>query len=300
MILVDNRNSADPYLNLAIEEYLVRNLQCGDEDYLLIYINEPSVVMGKNQSIYKEVNFEYLRNGLLKLSRRLSGGGTVYHDEGNLNFTIISKFAESKINNYRYFNQRVVDALARAGVKAEMDHWNNIICKGKKISGNAQFTNRKNILSHGTVLLNADLATLRACLKDNPFKVESRAVKSVKSAVLNLQEITDKFPSTLELKQYLIKEAGAKKMLNLTAKDWKAVEKLRDEKFSTYEWVYGRSPHSKIEKQGAIIDVEEGMIVYAVSNFTLPELKGVRYEYETLKKLLQNYPNGKAILSQIF
>jgi lipoate-protein ligase A len=300
VILVDNRNSADPYLNLAIEEYLVRNLQCGDEDYLLIYINEPSVVMGKNQSIYKEVNFEYLRNGLLKLSRRLSGGGTVYHDEGNLNFTIISKFAESKINNYRYFNQRVVDALARAGVKAEMDHWNNIICKGKKISGNAQFTNRKNILSHGTVLLNADLATLRACLKDNPFKVESRAVKSVKSAVLNLQEITDKFPSTLELKQYLIKEAGAKKMLNLTAKDWKAVEKLRDEKFSTYEWVYGRSPHSKIEKQGAIIDVEEGMIVYAVSNFTLPELKGVRYEYETLKKLLQNYPNGKAILSQIF
>ena len=300
MILIDNRNSTDPYLNLAIEEYLIRNLQCQDEDYLLLYVNEPSIVMGKNQSIYKEVNFEFLRNGQLKLSRRLSGGGTVYHDAGNLNFSIISKFAESKINNYRYFNQRVVDAFGKAGVKVEMDHWNNIICRGKKISGNAQFTNRKNILSHGTILLNADLPALRACLKDNPFKVESKAVSSVKSAVINLQEVTSKFASTTELKEFLVQELDVNQKHPWTAADWAEIEKLRDEKFSSFEWIYGRSPHTKIEKQGAIIDVEEGKIVFTVSNLKLPDLKGERYEYQALKKILLQHTGGSAMLSQIF
>jgi lipoate-protein ligase A len=300
MILVNNRNSADPYLNLALEEFLIRTLQCEEEDYLLLYINEPSIVIGKNQSIYKEVNFEFLRNGQLKLARRITGGGTVYHDNGNLNFSIISKFAESKVNNYRYFNQPVVDALGRAGVEAEMDTRNNIICKGKKISGSAQFTNRKKIISHGTLLLNADLNTLRAGLKENDFKVESKAVSSVKSSVMNLDEATDKFASTMALQQFLAGELSVTKKYELTTTDWAEVENLRDEKFKTFEWIYGRSPLTRIEKRDVVIEVEEGKIVSITSAIDLPNMVGEKYEYQNVKKALGGYPNASVLVAHIF
>jgi len=300
VILVNNRDSNDPYLNLAIEEFLVRNLNCEDEDYLMLYINEPSIVLGKNQSIYKEVNFEFLRNGQLKLARRITGGGTVYHDEGNLNFSIVSKFSDNKVNNYGYFNNPVINTLGHAGIEASMDHWNNILCRGKKISGSAQFTNRKNILSHGTVLWNANLAVLRACLKDNPFKVESNSVNSVKSAVLNLEEISDRFSSAKELKQFFIEQLSALKKFELTDKDWAEVERLRNEKFRTFEWIYGRSPATKIEKHGTIIEVEEGLITFSIGSITLPPLKGTKYEFQTLRDLLEKEPNGAVLLSEIF
>ena len=301
MILVDNRNTTNPYLNLAIEEFLIRNLECGTEDYLLLYTNEPSIVLGKNQSIYKEVNFEYLRNGKLKMTRRITGGGTVYHDPGNLNFSIISKFEDSKINNYKYFNQQVIDALRRAGIAADMDERNNIICRGKKISGSAQFTNRKNMISHGTLLLNADLDTLRACLRANDFKIETRAVSSVNSSVMNLNEVTNKFVSAIDLKDFLIRELGANSIYQFNATDWSNIEKLSEEKFKTFEWVYGRSPVTRIEKQDMVIEVEDGLIVSVtgqVVDFTA--LKGIRYEYASIKKALEKYPNASELLTHIF
>ena len=301
MILVDNRNTTDPYTNLAVEEFLIRNLQCEEEDYLLLYINEPSIVLGKNQSIYKEINFDFLRNGQLKLARRITGGGTVYHDEGNLNFSIISKFAESKVNNYRYFNQQIIDALGRAGVEAGLDTRNNIICQGKKISGSAQFTNRKNIISHGTLLLNADLPVLRSCLKENDFKVESKAVVSVKSSVMNLNQVTDRFESTRMLKQFLIQELKAKGHFRFDEGAWDEVEKLALGKFRTFDWIYGRSPNTTIEKNGWKIEVENGTIVsIAGNNPNMPDLRGLPYEFASIKKALENNSNASIFLSQIF
>lgn len=301
MILIDNRNTADPYLNLATEEFLIRNLAIGNEDYLLLYINLPCIVLGKNQSIYKEVNFEYLRNGHLKLARRITGGGTVYHDTGNLNFSIISKFEESKVNNYRYFNQPVIDALSRAGVNADMDDRNNIICRSKKISGCAQFTNRKNIISHGTLLLNADLDMLRASLKPNEFSVETKAVSSVNSSVMNINEVTGRFASAVELKRFLIDELKAEETHQLSADDGAAIEKLSDEKFRSFEWIYGRSPLTRIEKNGLVIEVDEGKIL-SIAGLAqqLPELKGIQYEYTEIKKALRHRPNASGLLSLIF
>lgn len=135
MILVDNRNVTDPYINLATEEYLVRHADCSTNDYLFLYINDPCIVLGKNQSIYHEVNFHFLRNNQLKLCRRISGGGTVYQDKGNLNFAFITSFANEKVNNYKIFNQLIVDALLQAGVETTMDARNNILCNGKKFQG---------------------------------------------------------------------------------------------------------------------------------------------------------------------
>jgi len=301
VILVDNRNTNNPYLNLAIEEFLIRTLEIGDEDYLLLYVNDPSIVLGKNQSIYKEVNFEYLRNGTLQLARRITGGGTVYHDPGNLNFSIISKFAEHKVNNYKYFNQPVINALGRAGVEANLDERNNIICKGKKISGSAQFTNRKNIISHGTLLLNAHLQTLRASLKANDFKIETKAVSSVNSSVMNINEVTDRFKSATQLKDFLAQQLMAQSIHQFTGTDWAGIKKLAEEKFESFAWVYGRSPHTRIEKQDMVVEIEEGLIVSVTGlGFDFSNLKGTRYEFQSIKKALENFPNADDLLAQIF
>jgi lipoate-protein ligase A len=303
--LVDNRNTSDPYLNLAIEEYLVREVDCKEDDLVLLYINEPCLVVGKNQSIYKEVNFEYLRNGKLKLCRRISGGGTVYHDRGNLSFSFISKFSEQKINNYKLFNQPVVDALQKAGVNAEMDNRNNILCKGKKISGNAQFTNRKNIISHGTLLFDADLDVLRNCLKENDFKVESRAVGSVRSSVMNIKGLTGDISTAEELKSYLQKELKAEKVLSFTPEQWKEIELSSREKFKSFEWIYGRSPSTTVTKGEIEIKIDDGVIreIKRATDLIATELTGLigtKYEYAEVKKALSGYPNAADLLEAVF
>jgi lipoate-protein ligase A len=300
--LVDNRNITDPYINLAIEEYLVREVDCSEQDLLLLYINEPCIVLGKNQSIYKEVNFDFLREPKLKLCRRISGGGTVYHDLGNLSFSIISKFADEKINNYRWFNKPVVEALQQIGVNAVMDERNNILCNGKKISGNAQFTNRKNIISHGTLLFDADLNTLRACLKPNDFTVETKAVASVSSSVMNLKGVAQGIATTTELKDYLQKALKADKVFSFTDEQWNTIEKSAEEKFKSFEWIYGRSPFTSIKKEGFTIDVEDGTIKDIqpqTLNFKLPALKGTRYAYPEIKKALEN-SNASGLSTTIF
>lgn len=301
MILIDNRNTTNPYFNLAIEEFLIRNLEVEDEDYLFLYINTPCIVLGKNQSIYKEVNFEYLRNGRLQLARRITGGGTVYHDGGNLNFSIISKFEESKINNYKYFNQPVIDVLGRAGVEAGMDGRNNIICQGKKISGSAQFTNRKNIISHGTLLFNANLDVLRSCLKANDFKVETRAVSSVNSSVMNLNETTNRFAAIHSLQDFLTRQLNVNSIHQFSETDWAAIEKLAEEKFKSFAWIYGRSPLTKIEKNDLVIEIEDGLIVSVSGRGEdYSNLKGVQFEYQSIKKALENYPIADDLLARAF
>lgn len=297
MLLIDNRHSSNPYLNLAIEEYLVRHADCNGKEYLLLYINEPCIVLGKNQSIYKEVNFEYLRNGRLKFARRITGGGTVYQDTGNLSFSFISKFGDEKINNYRYFNQPVVDSLQRAGVNAEMDARNNILCNGKKISGNAQFTDRRNIISHGTLLWNADLSTLRACLKENEFEIETRAVKSVKSPVMNINEVCKQFASTEELLIFLAGELNATEAYHFAETEWEIIQRLANDKFCTFDWIYGKSPLTKITKNGMEIEVEDGKITdirhkaqdtrqgkIQNTKYEIRNTKGARYEFNDLKE----------------
>ncbi|MBP6732103.1 MAG: lipoate--protein ligase [Chitinophagales bacterium] len=301
MILVDNRNSTNPYLNLALEEFLIRQADCTERDLLLLYINEPCIVLGKNQSIYKEVNFDYLRNNTLKLCRRISGGGTVYQDLGNLSFCFITRFTDKKINNYEWFNRPVIAALKAIGVEAEMDARNSILCKGKKISGNAQFTNRKNIISHGTLLFNADLNTLRACLKPNAFKVESKAVESVSNSVRNMDAETTAVKTTEELKTYLQNALQTTEVMQLSDDDWEVIQKSADEKFRSFEWIYGRSPLTKIDKGDIQLEIEDGKIRSITGNETETlQLQGARYQYDDIKKALENHPNASAMLQAIF
>ena len=271
MILVDHRNNSDPYINAAIEEHLVRHGDTGSEDIVFLYINTPCVVVGKNQCIYREVSIEYLKQQGTVI-RRISGGGTVYHDEGNLCFAFLSKFDDSKVNNYRYFNQPIVDILQKAGINAEFNSRNDIIWNSKKISGNAQFTDRKNILSHGTILVNADLAKLRLGLKENPFTVETKAVSSVRSSVMNISEQSPAFQTAEELKQHFLKELPITKTLSFTNTEWQEIKDAALSKFRSDEWIWGRNPHTKITKDQLIIEIENGVIIKSTEESLIGKL----------------------------
>ncbi len=280
----------------------MRHADCSMTDYLLLYINDAAIVLGKNQCIYKEVNFDFLRSPSLKLSRRISGGGTVYHDAGNVNFAFITSFANEKVNNYQYFNNTLIDVLRQAGIDAEMDTRNNILCGGKKISGNAQFTNRKNIISHGTLLFNADLPVLRACLKENDFEVQTKAVASTKSAVVNMVDFAPQFKNAKGLREYLKSKLAEEKTHYFSKQEWSEIEKLATDKFDSFEWVYARSPETLIIKPDVTICIERGLIkeIGNQSAHEIPDLIGVRYEWESLRAALISFTKRDELLGLLF
>jgi lipoate-protein ligase A len=301
VILVDNKNNTNPYINAALEEYLVRNADTSEHDYLLLYVNEPCVVLGKNQSLYKELNFNFLREERAKIVRRISGGGTVFHDSGNLCFAFISKFEEKKINNYAYFNQPIIHALKQMGVNATFNKRNDIVLNGKKISGNAQFTNRKNIISHGTLLFNANLENLRGALKENSFTVESNAVSSVKSSVMNLNEVLEL--NFEEFKNQLLTSLNSSGKLQLDSTAWNEINQLAEEKFNSFDWIYGRSPLTKIHKEKLTITVEKGDILSLEikdPDFSfLEKIIGCQYSFLSIKKRLQELNTTAYSLSEL-
>jgi lipoate-protein ligase A len=239
MKLICNKNITDPTVNLALEEYCVRNLDTENESYLLFYINQPSIIIGKHQNTIEEINQDYVNGNDIRVVRRISGGGAVYHDFGNLNFSFISKHSNDSIHNFRKFTQPVSEALKNIGVHAELSGRNDIIVEGRKISGNAQFTNTKSMFSHGTLLFDSHLDNVVEALNVKTDKIESKGIKSINIIV---QEITDD--------------------------EWKQVNKLSNGKYRTWEWNYGRSPEFNIQKVNrfgfGLIDtrifVKDGMI----------------------------------------
>lgn len=286
MILLQSPSS-DPFFNVALEDYLVRNFDKGDEILLLLYENSDCVMLGKNQSIYKEVNFDFLRKENFTVARRISGGGTVYHGSGNLCFAFITKFTEKKINNYQFFNFPILKALNDANIPAHFNQRNDIVCNGYKISGNAQFTNRKNIISHGTLLFNADLQLLNGALKKNIFSVEAKSVDSVRSKVGNIFSFTDRFDTFNSFVEYLINSLPINEHLFLSENEVKNIEENAKAFFSD-DWIYGRSPNTKITKNDLQIFVEKGKVVKVLQqgNEVFTKLYGAYYKYSNLLQIL--------------
>lgn len=181
--------TTDPHLNLAVEEYLFRS---SEDDIFMLWQNEPTVVVGKNQNAYAEVNTEYAKEHGINIVRRITGGGAVYHDLGNLNYTFITSESKAKALDYEYFTRPIIDALATLGVVATLSGRNDLEVNGKKFSGNAQFCSDGRILHHGTLLFNTDVNEMSAVLRVDKEKLEYRAVKSHKSRVANLCNIIGK------------------------------------------------------------------------------------------------------------
>lgn len=246
--------SLDPRFNLALETYVLKHLDT-NEDFIFLWQNANSVIIGRNQNTIEEVNAQYVLEHKVNVVRRITGGGAVYHDLGNLNFSFITNTTKDNVNNYRKFTDPVIQALRSYGVPAEFGGRNDILVEGMKISGNAQAFHGHRFLHHGTILFNADLTMLGKILNPKPDKIESKGIKSVRARVTNILPYFKTVPTMAEFKTRLLKnllntEDITPFVYTLTPKDLAAIQKLVDEKFATWQWNYGESPAFTMEKYG--------------------------------------------------
>ena len=307
MLYVDNRGITDPRLNLALEEHVLRNRFPGEE-CLLFYINEPSIIIGRNQNTIEEIDPDAVEARGIHVVRRISGGGAVYHDLGNLNFSFIAPYAKQRFNRYEAFTRPVVMVLRELGVPAELGGRNDLVADGRKISGNAQFVTGDRMFSHGTVLVDTDLDVMPTVLTPKPGKIESKGHKSVRSRVANIREFLKEPLTAEELRGRLLEgifgDPEPRERLELAEADWIAVRQLAETKYATWEWNIGKSPPSNISRAhrfpfGEVdvrVDVQEGRIagVRFFGDFIGLEevagleqrLQGVRYERRAVDEAL--------------
>ncbi|WPK13899.1 lipoate--protein ligase [Lysinibacillus louembei] len=252
MYFIDNKGITDPRINLAIEEYILRNMDIEQDDFLLFYINQPSIIIGKNQNTIEEINTDYVEDNNIIVVRRLSGGGAVYHDLGNLNFSFLTKDDGNSFHNYKKFTQPVVDALAKLGVNAELSGRNDILAEGRKVSGNAQYATRGRMFSHGTLMFDTDIDQVVSALKVKKDKIESKGIKSVRSRVANISEfLTDKISVEqfrMEILKSIFNGEENIRYYELTDEDWTKIHELSAERYQKWEWNYGKSPRFNIQK----------------------------------------------------
>lgn len=272
MYFIDNKGITDPRINLAIEEYVLKNMDIEKDDFLLFYINQPSIIIGKNQNTIEEINTDYVEANNVLVVRRLSGGGAVYHDLNNLNFSFLTKDDGNSFSNYKKFTQPVVDALAKLGVNSELSGRNDILAEGKKVSGNAQYSTRGRMFSHGTLMFDLDIDAVVNSLKVKQDKIESKGIKSVRSRVAN---IIDFLPEKITVEQFrmeILKSIfGGEENIQyyeLTEEDWANIHEISKERYQLWEWNYGKSPRFNIQKtkrfpSGSIdirLEVNKGII----------------------------------------
>ncbi|MFB5674429.1 lipoate--protein ligase [Paenibacillus terreus] len=310
MLFIDNKGITDPAINLAIEEYALKHLPL-DDSYLLFYINKPSIIIGKHQNTVEEINNEYVKDNNIQVVRRLSGGGAVYHDLGNLNFSFITKDDGQSFHNFLKFTQPVIDALRDMGVNAEMTGRNDLQVGEKKISGNAQFATRGRMFSHGTLMFNLNLDDVQASLNANPEKFKSKSTKSVRSRVANITDLMD-HPMTIEefraelLRHIFGMEPDQVPQYELTEADWAKIHEISAERYQSWDWNYGQSPESNIKHVkkfpvGLIdirMDLKEGRIreikiygdFFGVGDVADIEnaLRGKRYEEAEVREALSS------------
>lgn len=238
-----------PFYNFAFEEYLMS--QMPEDSYVFFYIHKPSIIVGKHQNTIEEINKEFVDSNNIVIARRLSGGGAVYHDEGNLNFSFIHKADKSDVNNFVKFTEPVIKALNELGVNAELSGRNDILIDGKKISGNAQYYKNGRLLHHGTLLFNADMSNLVKALNVKELKIKSKGIKSVRSRVGNIKDYMNTEMTIYEFKDFLLENFHKSSEISeyvLTDNDLAYVNKNAEEKFGTWDWNWGESPEFEIQK----------------------------------------------------
>ena len=256
--------STDPYFNLALEEYLVKHLNF-KEDLFILWQNSPSIIIGRNQNVFEEIDIKLAIQKGIPFVRRISGGGTVFHDLGNLNFTFITK-NKGLANNYKVMTEKIVAALNKIGIPIGLVGKSDLKIGHEKISGNAQFVYKDVLLHHGTLLFDSNLATLKKLLRPKKDDVLSHSVKSNRSEVTNLSEFTHL--SLEEIKEYLYVELMGndykKDALSLSSDVLDQVNSLKNEKYLSWEWNYAESPSSMIKKNKddlyMAFTVEQGVI----------------------------------------
>ncbi len=234
-------SSTEPYFNLALEEYFLKET---NEEYFILWRNEPCIVVGKNQNTLSEIHLEFVKEKNIKVVRRLTGGGAVFHDLGNINFTFIVN-NESSFNDFKSFVIPIIGTLKTLGIDAEFSGRNDMLIHGKKFSGNAQCKHKNRVMHHGTLLFSSNMNDLSGVLKPKDIKFSDKSIKSVASRVTNISEHLSKNINILEFKDEIFKYISSNtqnSIDSLSQSEIQKINKLKEEKYSTWEWNFGNSP----------------------------------------------------------
>ncbi|MBQ9940881.1 MAG: lipoate--protein ligase [Clostridia bacterium] len=231
-------NSTDPYFNLAAEEYFLYN---STEDIFMLWQNDKAAIIGKNQNVYAEINTEYARKNNITIVRRITGGGAVYHDLGNVNYTFITSREKAGTLNFEYFTSPVISALKEHNINSELSGRNDILCDGAKVSGNAQFSTDTRVLHHGTLLFDSDLSVMPHLLTVAPEKIRSKSIKSVRSRVTNIKPLFADSNITVQnfmdiVCDYVTRMYNAKKH-GITEEERNLINEIRG-KYVTHSWTF--------------------------------------------------------------
>jgi len=243
-----NSNTDNPYFNLAVEEFLLKRRT---EEFLVLSINDTSVVAGKHQCIHREVNTRFVTENNIPVLRRISGGGTVYHDHGNLNFCFIRNCESGKQIDFQRNLLPVISFLSTFDINATIQG-SDIIVEGMKISGNAEHVLRNRVLHHGTILWKASLDTLQNCIRKDTSAYKTRAISSRPSQVANLAEKLNGFSDISEFRssmlEYFLKTVPAAELYNLNGEEKAEIEML-SAKYMTWEWNYAYGPEYEFRNE---------------------------------------------------
>ena len=254
MLTILNLTTTDPAFNLAAEQYVFDCLP-KDRSYFMLWQNENAVIIGKYQNTLAEINGPYVEAHKIKVVRRLSGGGAVYHDLGNLNYTYITDAGELETLNMRVFCEPIVRALAEFGVTAEINGRNDMTIDGKKFSGNAQYLRHGRVMHHGTLLYNSDLSAVSKALQVDPEKIRAKGIESVRSRVTNIRRYMKEDVPLFVFREMLlefIRRETESEDYEFSEEDVHEIERIRRERYDTWEWNYGKSPECTILKSGRV------------------------------------------------
>lgn len=306
-MLIYKNYSNDSYFNLAAEQYLLDTKQVS---IFMLWKNDRSVIIGKNQNAYAELDLDYVNKNKIKVVRRLTGGGAVFHDKGNVNFTFIVPETENATLDFARFTAPIIEAIKSLGADDVcLSGRNDILINGAKISGNAQTQYNGKTLHHGTLLYDSDISMLVGSLKVDEEKIKSKGIKSVRNRVCNIKDFifskmdTDEFMSYLE--NYISENTGAE-LVEFSEEDILNIQKLADEKYSTWDWNFGKSKEFSVEKKkrydfGTVninLTAENGIIkslkiygdFFGVADITKLEniLCGTKLEKDSITHILGN------------
>lgn len=309
MICILN-TATDPTFNLAAEEYLMTN---GHEDCFMLWRNQPAVIVGRNQNTHSQINAEFIAREKIPVVRRISGGGAVYHDLGNVNYTFIRSTGPALKLEFNAYMHPARDYLRALGVPVEFDGRNDMALKGRKISGNAQHVRQGRVLHHGTILYDADLEALTSALLVDPVKYIDKAVDSVRKRVTNVRiHLPLEMPveTFMEgLMAHILNANGARRW-EFSDADRKAIEAIADDRYRTWEWNFGRSPDYNFIKTsrtaGGTLEVRMTVTGGIIRNIRLfgdyfgvrdvgeleGALAGCRHDREAVAGVLAGHPVG--------